>query len=88
MWKDITTYRQGQKERVPTSWEYSNGIIRISITCGHIYFPSGEWVMHCPAIRMNTYETKLPKETELHIVQETAIRIVKDRLKKLYESLV
>lgn len=53
MWKDITSYSQGCKERIPTTYEDKAGLIRIVVTCGHRdYRP--EWVMHCYQLNIDT----------------------------------
>jgi hypothetical protein len=52
-WHDCTTYRQGDKERIPHLFEAVSGGLRISITDNHIIY-RGQWVMHCPVLRIDT----------------------------------
>jgi hypothetical protein len=57
VWRDCTTYRQGDKERIPHSFEAVSGSLRISITDNHIYY-RGQWVMHCPTLTIKTKPLK------------------------------
>lgn len=57
MWKDTTSYSQGDKERKQTTYTTESGRIRITITCAHIYYP-GQWVMHCPGLSVDTHLLK------------------------------
>ncbi len=34
-WKDITTYSQGDKERIPRSWQMDIGMFRLIVTRKH-----------------------------------------------------
>lgn len=45
-WKDCTGYSQGDRDRIPTSWQIIVGPLRVTVTCGHIYY-KGKWIMHC-----------------------------------------
>jgi len=56
-WTDCTTYRQGDKERVPTIFKVRSGKLQIVVTNGHIYC-KGEWIMHCDALGINTQPLK------------------------------
>lgn len=76
MWKDTTSHRQGDKERVPTSFTAKSGPVAITITCGHIdYTP--DWVMHCAALSINTHH--LVGVSSLEGAKMAAITIVKLR---------
>jgi hypothetical protein len=52
-WTDCTTYRQGDKERIPTTFEVESGMLRIVVTNGHIHY-KGQWVMHCYRLGIDT----------------------------------
>lgn len=45
-WRDCTGYSQGDRERVQTGWQADIGPLRVTVTCGHIYY-KGKWIMHC-----------------------------------------
>lgn len=46
VWKDITSYRRSDKDRLPTTFETQVGDLQLVVTCSHIYYP-GKWVFHC-----------------------------------------
>jgi len=80
MWKDITSYSQGDKKRNPTTFEAKEGLLRIVITCGHIYYKP-KWVMHCKIIEIDTHELKESVTKEQAEVE--AIQVVTKRLNDL-----
>jgi len=84
MWKDVTSYSQGDKERKPTSFEVVSGDLRIYITSGHISY-RGDWVMHCKALWIDTLHMPTCKTKE--DAEKRAILIVKAKLARLVESL-
>lgn len=43
-WKDTTSYRKDDQDRVPVSWSIMFGKVRLTVTCDHIYH-TGRWVM-------------------------------------------
>ena len=43
MWKNISSYSQGEKDRTPTTFEFRAGRLRIVVT-RHIHFPKDVWV--------------------------------------------
>ena len=87
IWKDSTSYSQGQKERIPTSWTAKTESLSITITKGHIYH-KGEWVMHCFDVCMDTVPMKIPADTHPEMAQVEAIKMVHQRLDILYSSLL
>lgn len=73
-WKDTTSYSRIDKDRIPTTFEICDGLLRVVVTCGHIYYKP-QWVMHCQALSIDTRPlrnaaTKDQAQTEaLHIVR-------------------
>lgn len=84
MWKDITSYSQGDKERKPTSFEAVSGELRIYITSGHISY-RGEWIMHCNAVGIDTLHMKTCKTQD--DAEKRAIHNVRLKLERLTDSL-
>ena len=84
MWKDATSYSQGDKERKPTSFEVASGELRIYITCRHISY-RGEWIMHCKAVGIDTLHMKTCKTQG--DAEKRAIHNVRLKLERLIESL-
>ena len=86
IWKDSTSYSRDDKERVPTAWTTNTSELSITIVKAHIYYP-GQWVMHCFALSMDTIKMKIPDTATTSQAQELAVKMVKDRLEKLLDSL-
>jgi hypothetical protein len=87
MWKDATSYYQGDKERIPTAWvrDFGDGV-RIVVTNGHrMYRP--EWVMHCFALGMDTVPLKIDRTAPLEAAQQEAIRLCRDMAARISEAL-
>lgn len=82
LWKDITSYSQGEKERVPTTYEAVAGTLRIVITNGHIYH-KGEWVAH---IRPFGIDTKPLKAKTLDDAKAEAIRTAGATIRALHKD--
>ena len=82
-WKDISSYGQGDRERIPTCWELKlSRDVRIAITRGHIY-DRENWVMHCSPW-FDTHSLQLPSTVEnLDEAQAKAIALVRDRFTEL-----
>lgn len=81
MWKDVTSYSQNG-DRTPKSWQLNLGDFRVTITCGHLYYP-GEWVAHCdPFFR----EKKLDVEA-VDQAKAKAISMVRERLERAVAAL-
>ena len=85
-WKDCTRYSRDQRVRIPTAFELQSGEIRIVITKAHLYNP-GYWTMHCRAVGIDTYDTKLPADQPAELAQQMAINIVSNKLRDLAASL-
>jgi hypothetical protein len=84
IWKDCTTYSQGDKERIPHSFEVISGDLRISITSGHIHY-KGQWVMHCYKLGIDTKPLAVGITREQ--AQAQACKIVENRLAELQQDL-
>ena len=86
-WKDNTAYRQNQKIKLPTSWMLKTEEFQITITSNHVY-TKGRWVLHCKELNMDCIDLGYDVNTDLKIVQKYAIRTVKNKLDKLYDSIL
>jgi len=84
MWKDITSYSQGDKERKPTSFEAVSGDLRIVITSSHISY-KGDWVMHCRALGIDTLHMITCKTQD--DAEKRAIRNVRLKVTRLNECI-
>ncbi len=84
-WKDTTGYSRGDTERVPTTWSLDTGDIRITVTCGHLYY-KGSWVMHCDPW-FNTYPLKIADTATAIEAQRKALSLVRQRITTLVEAL-
>jgi len=51
-WKDITTYSQGDKERIPSVYEFTIGGFRVAIH-RHMDYEKDRWLVSCDALRIN-----------------------------------
>lgn len=81
-WKDITTYSRDDKERLPTSYAMEVGSLRITITCGHIYYRPA-WVMHCVPLAI---DSKQLYAKDLEEAKQKAIDIVGREIAKLQKA--
>ena len=84
MWKNVTSYSRGDKERKPTSFEVASGKLRIYITCGHISY-RGEWIMYCKAVGIDALHMKTCRTQD--DAENRAIHNVRLKLERLTESL-
>ena len=82
VWKDCTTYSRDAKEKIPTAFETTIGGCRISITCGHIYYP-GEFIFHCHKLG---FDTKPLNVTDAQSAAEKAFGICRTTVQKLNEA--
>lgn len=85
MWKDITTFSKGDKERKPTIFEAKHGDLRIVILNSHINY-RGEWVMHCRALAIDTLPLKIANTKE--DAEKLALEIVGLKIANLARSLI
>lgn len=85
MWKDATSYSQGDAERKPTAWSRDVGDLRIVITCAHIYH-KGEWVMHCRPW-FDTHPLNLSASTGEKDAQIVALDLVRKKISALYKAI-
>jgi hypothetical protein len=83
MWKDITSYSQSDKERIPTAWIASTQHLKVVVTCGHRDYKP-DWVMHCHALGIDTKHLKGCKS--LDDAKRMAIEEVRLKIKNLSDS--
>ena len=81
-WKDITTYRNGEKDRTPTTFSAKCGPMRLVVTSSHIHYP-GKWVAHGFPI----FENKAITATSCEGAQVEAVQIAFEWLNAALESL-
>lgn len=87
MWKNTTSYAQGDKERTPTTWTRDFGAgLKITVTSSHRIYQE-EWVMHCQMLGIDTKPMGISVSEPAEDAQREATRIVRNRLKSLYNVL-
>lgn len=86
MWKDTTTYSRNAPDKKPSMWTYENSLLSITVLNGHINYP-GKWVIVCRAAGMDQTIMKWPTETTPEEAQAGALRVVRNRLNNLLNSL-
>lgn len=84
-WKDVSSYSQGDKERVPKSFNiaFQDPPLRITVT-RYLGYPPDTWVMHCHDLNMSERELV---NTDLVRAQDEAIRLVTRRIQALFNHL-
>ena len=81
-WKDISSYSQGDRERIPRIWNCRIG--RMSITVHrHIHYPDWQWLLSCMPFFTNH---ELPFQ-DVEMAKEEAIKLVLIKLKKIIKEL-
>ena len=75
-WKDTSSYSKSDKERIPTSWCFYAGEIRISVH-RHIYYDEDTWLLSCDPF-FNKYE--LPHK-DIEKAKRTALDLVATKLR-------
>ena len=60
-WADTTSYSQGDKQRVPTTWSVKLGHYTLTVLCSHIYYPK-QWICHFSPF-LDTHDLKLKADT-------------------------
>lgn len=84
-WKDISSFSQGDKQRIPYAWECQpHADLRITITRGHIDYP-GKWVMHC--YPWFTCRELKADPADLASAQAIAMELVRDRVAAISAAL-
>ena len=86
-WKDITSHSQGDKERVPSTWELRlTNDIRIVVLRTHRADPDN-WTMHCSPW-FDTRNLALPSTVENRDeAQRRALRLVRAKIWEVYDAL-
>lgn len=71
MWKDITGYSRGDREREPNVWELRAGVLRITLVKKHIDFPDC-WVYSCqplfPQLVLGSVEDFTLEEAQAKVI--------------------
>jgi len=86
-WRDITSYSQGDKARIPTTFELRlTPHFRICVVRGHRYAPD-VWVVHCHPW-FDTHSLNLPSTPENRDeAQARAIALVRDKIAEISSKL-
>ena len=84
-WEDATNYSRSDSERKQTAWAIETGQLRIFISNSHRYYPEA-WFVSCFSIGLESI-MKIPYSSTPEQAQEHAIKIVKQRLQKMINSL-
>ena len=83
-WKDSTSYKRGDTERKPTTWEIEEGGLRVSVVWNHLYWP-GRWVFHCHELSCDT--ELLPDATDEASAKRQAVVALYKRLERYKAAL-
>lgn len=86
-WNDITSYRRGDKERIPSVWSLRlTSEVRISVIRSHRLEPE-YWVMHCDPW-FDTYSLGLPSTLENRDeAMSRAVALVRAEIDKLATAI-
>ena len=86
MWKDTTTRGRGQENKPSDIWSLETSEIRISVMTGHRDYP-GLWVMSCYALGIDARQFGAKPEATPEQAQELALKVVRQKLNKMLQSL-
>lgn len=81
-WEDITTYSQGDAERIPTVWEVRIDRFRIRVH-RHIDYPPNIWLLTCEPF---FYRKELPRK-DITRAKTYAIALVMRKLLETFRKL-
>ncbi|MEM7069835.1 MAG: hypothetical protein AAF478_13235 [Pseudomonadota bacterium] len=84
-WQDVTSRRQGEKDRTPRAWATKIGGLKVVITKNHIYNP-GYWSLNCEPW-FDAKNLDLPEWVEHEDAQREALMCVKSKIKAISEQL-
>ena len=84
-WKDTTSYRQGDKERVPTTWTRNLSGVRLTVTRSHIYYPDRWAYMAHPLF--NVRELNIPTDAAPVEAMSAALQALQRHVRPLAEEL-
>lgn len=74
-WTDVTAYSQGERDKVPRTWELRVAGVRIVVT-RHIYVRADQWVVTC-----EPWFNAMPiEETDIEVAKRIAEDLVRSRL--------
>ena len=83
-WKDITTYRQGDKERIPSWWRADLKTINLQVGNRHIYVEEGKWIMNCEKFGFDIHILEADNEED---AKKEAVELVKVRIREICAEL-
>ena len=88
-WYDSTTYSRDDRERKPTSHTIKHGLLKITVTCGHIRYRP-DWVLHCYALGIDTQLLAPggPGKATPEQAQAQALEHVEARLDELRSDMI
>ncbi len=68
LWTDSTTYSRDCTGQVATSFSAKCGQVRLTVTCGHVYYP-GQWIGHAlPLFKERVLSAKTREEAQEELV--------------------
>ena len=86
-WKDTTSYSKGDRgHKLPSSFTYDNGLLKITVTKGHIYYPD-KWIMHCFKLNLSEIDLHLTSDITAKVAQDKAFKMIRNHIKKISESI-
>ena len=83
-WKDITTYSQGDKERIPCWWKANLETIDLRVGNKHIYVEEDKWIMHCEKFGFDIHILESDNEED---AKKEAVELVKAKIREIYAEL-
>ena len=86
LWEDVTSFKQGDKERKSTAWAARVRGLRITVISGHIY-NRDQWVLRCAPWFLET-DMKMPAaEFSAAQAQRRALEMVREMVGLVAEDL-
>ena len=81
MWEDVTSYSRGDTGRVPRSWKYNAGGLKIVVT-RHVDYP-GAWILQCDP----WFPARLLVSTDVENAKTEAFALVRAKIEIALRSL-
>jgi hypothetical protein len=75
-WRDVSSYSQGQKERLPRTFSLALPSFSVVVT-RHLHYPPDVWVLRCPELGMDTHPLE---SSSLELAQFEAMKLVREKL--------
>lgn len=84
-WRDITSYSQGDNERIPKTWELRLEELNYRVIVSrHIYYEN-TWLLTCRNIDIEHFDLETDDIDE---AKNKALKIVENHLNKLLEKVM